>query len=120
VAWPIEWRVVNGRDAATLLIALFPSPKPRILRIPSSLAFTVVQVAVAGTLACSSGETSGGVADAATHDRVAVDASADGPRDATDECSDPTLYCGPEVLGDASCPGLTCLTTCPTGCEPLT
>jgi hypothetical protein len=103
---------------------LSTSPKPRALRVPSSLAFTVVQVAVAGTLACSSGGSSGGIADAATYDRAAVDASADGPRDAAldvpEECADPTLYCGPEVFSDASCPGLTCLTTCPTGCEPLT
>jgi hypothetical protein len=80
----------------------------RALRIPATLACTVIQAAVLGSLACSSGS---GAVDA-SNDRAAADAS----RDAAEECEAP-ITCGPEALGDASCPGLMCLAVCPPGCE---
>ncbi|HTQ45838.1 MAG TPA: hypothetical protein VMI75_23950 [Polyangiaceae bacterium] len=84
------------------------SPTATRLRLPDRLAYTVLRVAVAGTLACSTGD----------HSPKPADAS---PDQYSDACPPAQQYqCSP-VTPDASCPPYVCnpaFCDIASGCEP--
>lgn len=98
----------------------------RPLKVPAKLAYSVLRMAVAGTVACSgstaqqpasdAGEDA--MADAQPADATTADAPSDAPQG--DACT-AQVYCGPQSGTDAAaCPGFVCDTTaCPPGCEPF-
>jgi hypothetical protein len=78
-------------------------------RLPDRLAYTVIRVAVAGTLACSTGD----------HAPKPADASADAQYD--DACPPATQFQCLAVTPDASCPAYVCnpaFCQIASGCEP--
>jgi hypothetical protein len=88
------------------------SPAATRLRLPDRLAYTVIRVAVAGSLACSA---------TGDHSSKPADASADHAQ-YSDACAPAQQYQCTAVSPDASCPAYVCNPVecqLASGCEPV-